>query len=332
MRSAGPGTAGPTTRAGLAAGLLVVAVTAACTSGHLPASSPARAEFVADDGARYAVVGEWLYREDGSDLVPVAELYDPVEVSAAFVEREGRTFRRSGDQLLPVVEDLAVDFDGADTLGDVVFADAASPFHGIVLREPSAPAADDHYWGSRCVLEGRCRSEGGFDVGGGVVSFVAAPVGDIGVAKASLEQRLLHLAAGDEVRVKARFRFHEPLPYSVLDLESSFLLDHPGIRLILDDGALAVELKWGSKPVWRQPRPVPVPLDTWVEIEWRMVLDAGSTGIVELRQDGSRVLSATSQTLPLDDTVYDILEVGVTAHTRQREVRVDLDELRVSGS
>ena len=316
---------------GVAAIVGLVLTVAACASPRVETpDEPVRAVFVGEDGVQYAVVGEWLYRDGTSHLEPVVRLYDRAEVAAAFVERDGRLLRRSGDALFPVVDELKAGFDAVDGLGDLVSADG--PFHGIVLRESGAPAEDDHYWGTRCVLEAPCQPEGGFLSGGGVVSFVAAPAGDIGVAKASLEQRLLHGAAGDEMRVTARVRFHDPLPYSIIDLESTFLVGHPGIRLILDRGALAVELKWGSKPVWRQPQPVPVPLDRWVEVEWRVVLDSGPDGTVELWQDGSRVLSARGQTLPLDDTIYDSLEVGVTAHSRQRSVRVDFDELRLSRS
>ena len=53
----------------------------------------------------------------------------------------------------------------------------------------------------------------------------------------------------------------------------------------------------------------------WVEVRLHLRLSDQPDGVVELWQDGVKVVDARGQTLPLAGTIYDDLEVGISAHS-----------------
>ena len=54
-------------------------------------------------------------------------------------------------------------------------------------------------------------------------------------------------------------------------------------------------------------------------------------GVIELWQDGTKIVDARGQTLPLAHSIYNYLEVGITAHsTRPRPVTLYVDDVSIS--
>ena len=79
------------------------------------------------------------------------------------------------------------------------------------------------------------------------------------------------------------------LPLTLVDLESTWINEHPGMRIMLDPpGFLMAELKWADKPTYRQPqgREIRFPVGRWVHVELHLRLSEKADGLVELRQDG----------------------------------------------
>ena len=78
-----------------------------------------------------------------------------------------------------------------------------------------------------------------------------------------------------------------------------------------------LELKWAGKPKYRQAkgREVRFPVGRWVEVRLHLRLTDRADGVIELWQDGVKVVDDRGQTLPLAGTIYDDLEVGISAHS-----------------
>ena len=70
-------------------------------------------------------------------------------------------------------------------------------------------------------------------------------------AKASLTTSLMHFVKGDDVWFSGWYLVPEGagLPLTLVDLESTWINEHPGMRIMLDPpGFLMAELKWAHKP------------------------------------------------------------------------------------
>jgi hypothetical protein len=119
------------------------------------------------------------------------------------------------------------------------------------------------------------------------------------------------------------------------DLETSRKWRSPGRRLYLQTGdVVASDLgKWAFAPTFRQPwdRGVPFPKDRWVRLRVHMLLAGGKNGTIQVWQDETKVLDANGQTLPTGKTVYDRLQVGVTANgSREHEHTLYVDDVIIS--
>jgi hypothetical protein len=153
--------------------------------------------------------------------------------------------------------------------------------------------------------------------------------GSLDVSKASLECELLYLHKGDHFWFSGWFNITKGSPTGILDLESGYLRDYPGLRILLSETLQPrVELKFANKPTYVANSSVKLPRNQWVQIRMHAYLTDGPDGRVELWVDGQQVISASGQTLPLPDTIYDRLEVGISANTTGSVAEVFVDDLK----
>lgn len=150
-------------------------------------------------------------------------------------------------------------------------------------------------------------------------TYSVLPVSGMATCKASLSATLFHFTKGDEVWFSAWFFLESAGTYNTLmDLESTWIAQHPGMRIVLQDGYLGFQLaKWEPKRNYRQhhEKRVPIPIKKWVNIKCRLLLSEEQDGIVQLWQDDKLILDQTGKTLPFSDAVYDSLEIGLSAHS-----------------
>jgi hypothetical protein len=140
-------------------------------------------------------------------------------------------------------------------------------------------------------------------------------------SKADLQLTGLAFGVGDHVWSSGWY-FLENAPDSrwtfLWDLEDSDLMNSPGRRLYLSEGeALASDLgKWWTDEVFRQPWDgfVPFPSGRWVELVVHLYLSQAENGVLEVWQDGALVLFGQGQTLPVRGSVFDRMQVGITAN------------------
>jgi hypothetical protein len=316
----------------------------------IPAPPDSAIELTLDhEGTTYT-----LYRGDVYTVGPrpgrltfVQHLYDPDFLARNYVVVAGIPNKRDPDTgtLYPTRRAFDEGFEGAGSLGDLI-----GPRRGwtsFTLQSPRAPTIPAYNALRRRILTG----QGGFldnrievsreqaHSGSASLKCVSVPPSrGMVTAKASLSTSLLHFVRGDDVWFAGWYLVPEgsSLPFTLMDLESTWLEEHPGMRVMLDPpGHLMLELKWIDKPKYRQVkgREVRFPIGRWVEIRLHLRLSETSDGLVELWQDGVKLIEARGQTLPLASTIYDDLEVGISAHSFGPDpATLFVDDLRIAAT
>ncbi|MBL8956864.1 MAG: hypothetical protein JNK82_39185 [Myxococcaceae bacterium] len=289
-----------------------------------------------DDGRRAKVEAGLAYDDVGGEWRFAEEVYAADWFEKAYeVDAQCSISRRADDGTRYAVrEPFADGFDGVTD-----FVALFGPLRGwtaMTLQSPSAPQVADYVALRACLTERTCDyRDSRFDVRdeaerGPFIRATSVPkTAAMVTAKASFESGLGYFVKGDDVWLRARVRAEQGVPFGLFDLESSFVTSAPGPRIVLVDGALAVELKALDKPTWKQA--TPFPLRRWVLVEAHYRLDDDPTkGLVELWQDGVQLLSAPGRTLPFSDIVLDHIEVGVTAsNDTSTNTVLDVDDVRV---
>ena len=97
----------------------------------------------------------------------------------------------------------------------------------------------------------------------------------------------------------------------------------PGIRLFVQREKFAtLELKFADKPMYSQLE-VPLPRQKWFNLKGHLYLSNKDDGIIEMWQDGVKILSTTGKTLPTHNSFYNSLEIGITASPRETTMLLD---------
>ena len=157
--------------------------------------------------------------------------------------------------------------------------------------------------------------------GRSALKFIAAPFDGRKASEADIEREGLRFVKGDDVWFSAWYWLEGTSEASTVflwDLESTALRNTPGRRLFLQDGEMvASDLgKWWTSKKFRAATGAPkFPKDRWVEVKIHLYLSDGADGRMQVWQDRVKVLDEAGKTLPRAKTVYDRIQVGVTANT-----------------
>ena len=301
---------------------------------------------VRDGGTTYKVFrgDAYVVGPGEGELTGVDHLYDPGFFAANYRVVGGvpNKLDRGTGKLYPTRRRFEEGFEDAASVRDLI--GEARGWTGFTLQSPMAPEIPDYNDLRRKIVQ----EEGDFldnrigptaeraRSGKQSLKCVCVPKSRAMVtAKASLSTSLIHFAKGDDLWFSAWYFVPDAasLPLTLVDIESTWIKEHPGLRLMFeDDGALMFELKWAGKPKYRQPpgRRMPFPIGRWVELRIHAKLSDGPDGLVELWQDGDRLIQASGQTLPLASTIYDDLEIGISAHSAPgRTAVVFVDDMRL---
>jgi hypothetical protein len=285
---------------------------------------------VEHEGATYKVIRGAAYRvgPDPGRLMFVETLYDPNFYAKNYVIVDGVPNRKDPDTgtLYPTRRHLEEGFEGAASLTDLI-----GPRRGwttLTLQSPRAPTVPEYVALRQRILSGqgdfldnRVEVEAGLAHSGerSLRCYSVAPSRGMICAKSSLSTELLHFAKGDDVWFSAWFQVATggSRPLTVADLESTWIKEYPGMRIMLDpSGCLMAELKWADKPTYRQQpgREVAFPMGRWANVRMHLRLSERADGRVELWQDSAKIIDAEGPTLPLAGAIYDELELGISAH------------------
>ncbi len=239
-----------------------------------------------------------------------------------------------------VVQTFAEDFERAGTFVDLIATrveEADRFWTGFTTQDPDHPEVADYVALRACILDGTCdftqnRAEivpDPDDPTNHALHLTAVkPSAGMVTSKMSVESNLVYFVQGMDLWFPANYRVEGPLPYSLVDFENPYFEGSPGPRVVLAEGALAVENKFGEKRKFRQDNPVPVPLGAWFTVTVHLRLEHTDDGLIEVWQDGALVLSARGETLPTYHAIQASLEVGISATDEATTLLVD--DVRIS--
>ena len=283
---------------------------------------------VVEKGVTYKLYRGELYRVNAATgkWEFVEQIYHPDFYAKNYVERDGAIFRKGQDgQRVPVRRSLTENFEHAQTLRDLIGLERG--WTGFTLQSPKTPTVKDYVALRKRILKGESDfldnrvepSSGQAHSGKGALKTVSLPSAPGMVcAKAELDSELLHFGKGDDVWFSGWYLVPEgsAMPFTLMDLETTWIKESPGMRIAISGSYAAFQLKWGAHPYYRQPRgrEVPFPAGRWVHLKAHLKLSDKEDGVIELWQDEVKIIDARGQTLPLAHTIYNSLEIGITAY------------------
>ena len=301
---------------------------------------------VVDGGTTYKLFQANLYRVNSAanKWEFIEQLYDPDFLVKNYVERGGTILRKTDNgELIPVRRQLADGFETVRPLREMIGLE--SGWTGFTLQSPQTPSVGDYVALRNRILKGQAdfldnRVETSAEVvhsGKGALKIFCTPrVGEMVTAKASLDTELVHFVKGDDVWFSAWYYIPEGsgMPFTVMDLESSWIKQYPGIRIVINEsGHAMLELKWAAKPKYRQTpgKEIPFPVGKWTHLVEHLHLSEKEDGLIELWQDGQKIVDARGQNLPLTRAIYNNLEIGISAYNdRTKPATLYVDDVVIS--
>ena len=289
-------------------------------------------------GSLYQVnarTGKWAFAQ---------QVYDPDYYAKNYVERNGALFRKAGDgEPLQVKRSFAEDFENAKQLADLIGYKRG--WTSCELQSPKTPTVSDYVKLRNRILKGESdfldnRIEPRDEVvhgGRTALKTVSVPPSrGMVTAKSSLSTELLHFVKGDNVWMSlwCYVPVGSGMPFTVMDLETTWFNQHPGMRIVISDGKYACfQLKGFDHPYYRQTKgkEVQFPKGRWVHLKSHLLLSDEADGVIELWQDGQKIIDAHGQTLVLAHAIYNSFEIGISAYNEQdKPATLYVDDVLIS--
>lgn len=251
------------------------------------------------------------------------DLYDPnyFEKNYRIIDNEIYQLDPDSGETFKVRRHFVEDFENALTFVDL-FPSDLSGWTSIELNSPTTPSTAEVIELRNCILRGECdfidnRIDCVEVAGNQAIRFYSVANYTQQPWKAALNAELFFFVEGDDVYFSGRFFIdtaHDNL-LTLFDLETSWFTGHPGLRAMVLDGAISIELKWVDKVLYRQPPQslTPFPIGQWVQVEMQTYLSSGEDGTIEVWQDGVKIIDKVGKTLVHPAAIYNILGVGITA-------------------
>ena len=290
---------------------------------------------VTEKGTTYKLHKGRLYRvQPQSGRWEFVQLvYDPDFYAKNYLNQNGNVFRKTGDgELMSVKRSFVDDFEGAERLADLIGLKRG--WTTCELQSPKTPGISDYVKLRNRILKGEGdfldnRVEPSGDVAhGGKTSLKTVsvpPTSGMVTAKASLSTELIHFVKGDAVWMSlwCQVPTGSGMPFTLLDLETTWIHQHPGMRIVIAGGKHACfQLKGFDQPYYCQPKGQEVifPTGRWVHLQAHLVLTDQEDGVIELWQDGQKIIDTHGKTLVLANAIYNSIEIGISAYNEQGKV------------
>lgn len=310
------------------------------------------------EGTFVLVEGDFYQDHGGDSYSFVEKYYDPDFYKKNYTQKGDAIYVSSGDDAQPMIRtrsEFSDDFESYKTVRDLIATNKnvagkeivvdgvkvydpdqlPTRWTSLTLQSPKFPRVKDYVALRKRILEENAGfeenrvepSEERARTGSQSVRFYsAAKSRSMACSKSSMATDTLHYVKGDDFWFSGWFYIEKGMPLTIMDLESTWLGQHSGIRILLKDGHPYVELKAFGKPSWGN-NDFTVPSNQWVHVTAHFLLDE-KDGKLELWIDDQLVVEGAGQTLPLADTVLNGLEVGISANLE--ETILFLDDIKVS--
>ncbi len=273
--------------------------------------------FIYEDGKAYII-------ENGSCTFAM-QYFDPDFISRNYTIKNSEVFINSDDGLFPTRNNFFEDFENYSTFTDLFtksIADTLLYWSSFTLQSPSAPEIADYVALRKCILNGTCTFiDNRIDLvqdptnsSNTVLKFTSLPpTDDMITAKSSITSQLNYYLKDSEVWFEADYYIESGMPFSIVDFENGYFDQSPGPRVVVRSNKLAIENKFGAKLNYTQTAGIPIPSGQWFTVKVHFKYSNDSSGVIELWQDGTQLISTTGINLPTSNSVQNRLEVGVTA-------------------
>ncbi len=301
---------------------------------------------VTEKGTTYKLSKGRLYRVNARSgkWEFAQQVYDPEFYSKNYIEKNGTVFRKvDGAEPVPVKRHFVEDFESAKHLPDLIGLERG--WTSCELQSPKAPTVNDYVKLRKLIVKGEAdfldnRIEPiGEVVHGGKMALKTvsmSPSRGMITAKSSLSTELMHFVKGDDVWMS--LWCHVPvdsgMPFTVLDLETTWIKQQPGMRIVIADGKHACfQLKGFEHPYYRQPKGKEVlfPTGRWVHLTAHLTLTEKDDGVIELWQDEQKIIDTHGQTLVLEHVIYNSFEIGISAYNEQgKRATLYVDDVSIS--
>ena len=323
--------------------LVVIACLLTITSGGAArAGSPAPEASFDLDGSHYDVIDGTLFQgRSGGPQQAVQQVYDPDFYSKNYAQHGSQIVRLgSGGETYPVIENLNEGFENVTSIAGLIGLERG--WTEFTLLSPAARSPGEYTALRQRILQGRSQfldnrvepsNERAHSGTTSLRTYSVAARSGMPVTKASLSSSLFHFKKGEHFWYSAWYFLERGRPWSLVDLESTFLDQGGGMRLMLtDDLRPYFQLKWPSRPEYH-----PAASDrsvlrsgVWTHIKIHLLLSESADGAAQLWIDNQLIIDAKGQTLPFGKIVYDSLEVGNTSNPPQVESVLFIDDIKAS--
>ncbi len=303
-------------------------------------------EFVDVDGTHYTLYNDGkAYREKDGSCEFVEQYYDPRFLQDNYLLTDTTMYAKSGTILFPTKNRFVENFEAHSSLNSVFILrpeETQKFWTDITLQSPLAPTISDYVNLRKCIFNSTCTfldnrielAKDPVNPANQVMKFHAvAPSPAMITSKASMESTLTFFRKRDDVWFEGKYFIvgtASQMPYSLVDFENKWFSSSPGPRVVIIDNRIAVENKFGIKTLYKQPssNAIKLPTGQWVTIKVHIKYDDANAGVVEVWQDGIRIINATGTTLPTSNSIQTNVEIGITATS----VAVDMfvDDIRIS--
>lgn len=285
--------------------------------------------------------GKLFIQKDGSCQFEL-QYFEPDFLTQNYITNADGTFIVDDETLIPVVNNFQENFDAKQDLTELFVADPLSPdlfWTNMTLQSPMAKEVSDYVPLAKCILEGTCDFldnrislvEDSVDSNNMVLKFESVtPTADMVTSKSSLISVLGYFQKGDDLWFEADYFIESGMPFTIVDFESSYFFGSPGPRIVITNGRLAFENKFGTKKKETPSSDIAVPNGTWFTVKVHLKYSNTADGVIELWQDGVQLLNTTGINLPTSNTLLNKVEVGISAS--QEGTVLLMDNLRISDS
>jgi hypothetical protein len=295
-------------------------------------------------GQKFFITNDQLYlvKADGS-LERLAIYFDDNYFADNYVQESGILYRKdlnTGAKYATRTQ-MSEGFENADKIGDLI-----NPERGwtdLTLQSPLAKTPADYVPLGQAIVKGTADfKDNVVDISGdrahsgskSLKAYSVSPSSGMVTAKARLGTELLNFVSGDNVWYEAWYYLDEGRPIAIMELESTWIQQYPGIRIRMDENDnLMVEFKDYEKPNYKQEagKEIAFPRKQWVKVKLHLKLDF-ENGLIELWQDDKKIISTNAQTLSLPGEIYNTVGFGVTANYAGQDTTLYVDDVKISNS
>lgn len=306
-----------------------------------PADADILTSFVSETGDIALVTnsGEaYLQSDDGCTYL---EQYFTPGFEEIYAFGEDEIFVTTDDgSLFPVTNNFYDEVNDYTVLQDAIILstdDSTLHWNSFVLQSPLAPTVEDYVALRACLLTNTCDFlDNRIDIvadpeniANQVFQFTAVPPSaNMVTSKSSIERTFNYFVKGMNLWFEAKYYIAEGMPYSIADFENSYFNESPGPRIVFNGDALAIENKFGDKIKYYQNTPITFPKAEWVTVKVHFLFSENNSGLIELWQNGIKIIDVSGINLPLFNSIQNSLEVGLSATSEGGVLLVD--DIRLS--